>query len=216
MSLESDLDYGVSARLELGLLVTSDVIDPASTLNAAPGDPVLRHPRVGPRDPLGRAFTAGMFDGQVCHVDTINGTARSVFDCETIVPHVEVPVRGGMTRILAMPESGDRLIFASFQAGRVGMLDVSDPEHPVQSGIANLGVGAGPHDIGLTEDDRRLIVTDSFLSEDDFAKIHFEGDHRVNVIRVYRDKLKLDERFQLDLDTACATGPARPHGMESK
>ena len=68
--------------------------------------------RLIPGDPLGRAFTAGMFDGFVYLVDTRAGTAKKVFDCETIVPHIEVPVRGGMTQILAMPESGDRLIFA--------------------------------------------------------------------------------------------------------
>jgi selenium-binding protein 1 len=234
--------HGISARPELNLMVTSDFIDPASTLNSVPGDPILRGAiriwdlterrirrtvripdaigtmdvRLIPGDPRGRAFTAGMFDGFVYLVDTAAGTAKRVFDCETIVPHIEVPVRGGMTQILAMPESGDRLIFASFQAGQVGMLDVSDPEHPVQSGIVNLGVGAGPHDIGLTDDDRRLIVTDYFLNEDDFGKIHFEGDHKVHVIRVHKNRLELDRRFQLDFNTAFPTGPARPHGIESK
>jgi selenium-binding protein 1 len=234
--------HGISARPEMNLMVTSDFIDPASTLNVVPGDPILRGAirvwdlqrrailrtvhipeaigtmdvRLIPGDPLGRAFTAGMFDGFVYLVDTAAGTVKKVFDCETIVPHIEVPVRGGMTQILAMPESGDRLIFASFQAGQVGMLDVSDPEHPVQSGIVNLGVGAGPHDIGLTDDDKRLIVTDYFLNEDDFGKIHFEGDHKVHVIKVHKKKLELDTRFQLDFNTAFPTGPARPHGMESK
>ena len=48
-----------------------------------------------PRDPLGRAFTAGMFDGFVYLVDTTNGTAQAVFDCETIVPHVTFPFAAG-------------------------------------------------------------------------------------------------------------------------
>jgi selenium-binding protein 1 len=157
-----------------------------------------------------------MFDGLVYLIDTQAGTASVVFDCETIVPHIEVPVRGGMTQLLAMPESGDRLIFGSFQAGQVGMLDVSDPEHPVQSGIVNLGENAGPHDIALTDDDKRLVVTDYFLDQDVFGKIHFEGDHHVHVIKVYKNCLKLDKRFDVDFDTAFATGPARPHGIESK
>jgi len=234
--------HGISARPELNLMVTSDFIDPASTLNIVPGDPILRGAirvwdlekrsivrtvripdaigtmdvRLIPGDPLGRAFTAGMFDGFVYLVDTRSGTAKKVFDCETIVPHIEVPVRGGMTQILAMPENGNQLIFASFQAGQVGMLNVSDPEHPVQSGIVNLGIGAGPHDIGLTDDDKRLVVTDYFLNEDDFGKIHFEGDHKVHVIKVHKRMLELDTRFQLDFNTAFPTGAARPHGMESK
>ena len=143
-----------------------------------------------PGDPLGRAFTAGMFDGFVYLVDTMNGTAHAVFDCETIVPHVAVPVRGGMTQLMVMPRSGDRLIFGLFQAGQVGMLDVSDPEHPVQAGIVNLGKDAGPHIFALTNDDKRLVVSDYFLNEDGFGKIHFEGDHHVRVIKVSRPALR--------------------------
>jgi len=215
---------------------------PASSLNVVPGDPLLRgiirvwdfHSRLIartivipsalgtmdvkliPNDPLGRAFTAGMFDGLVYLVDTTNGTAHVVFDCETIVPHVEVPVRGGMTQLLAMPRSGDRLIFGSFQAGQVGMLDISDPEHPVQAGIVNLGIDAGPHMIALTDDDKRLVVSDYFLNEDGFGKVHFEGDHHVRAIKVSRNRLVLDRRFDIDFNTAFATGPARPHGVAMK
>ncbi len=234
--------HGISARPEINLMVTSDFILPVSTLNVFPGDPVLRGAirvwdlgerkivrtiqipgalgtmdvKLIPGDPQGRAFTAGMFDGLVYLVDTNDGTAKVVFDCENIVPHVEVPVRGGMTQLLAMPQTGDRLIFGSFQAGQVGMLDVSDPEHPFQIGIVNLGENAGPHDIALTDDDRRLVVTDYFLNEDDFGKIHFEGDHHVHVIKVFKDHLELDPRFDVDFNTAFPTGPARPHGIDMK
>lgn len=233
--------HGISARFDLNLLVTSDFIDPASTLNVVPGDPVLRGSirvwdlaarkilrtvylptasgsmdvKLIPGDPEGRAYTAGMFDGLVYLIDTGNGTATAVFDCETIVPHIDTPVEGGMTQLLEMPESGDRLIFGSFQAGQIGMLDITDREHPVQAAIVNLGVNAGPHDIVLTEDNERLVVTDYFLDEDDFGKIHFEGDHKVHVINVSHDALELDTRFQLDFDTAFAT-PARPHGIAMK
>jgi len=234
--------HGISARPELNLMVTSDFMMPASSLNVVPGDPLLRgivrvwdlenrsivrtivipsalgtmDVKLIPNDPLGRAFTAGMFDGLVYLVDTANGTSHVVFDCENIVPHVEVPVRGGMTQLLAMPRSGDRLIFASFQAGQVGMLDVTDPEHPVQTGIVNLGVDAGPHMIALTDDDTRLVVSDYFLNEDDFGKVHLEGDHHVRVIRVSAKRLALDRRFDVDFDTAFPTGPARPHGVAMK
>lgn len=234
--------HGISARPDLNLLVTSDFMMPASSLNVVPGDPLLRgiirvwdlqnrsitrtieipgalgtmDVKLIPGDPLGRAFTAGMFDGFVYLVDTMNGTARAVFDCETIVPHIEVPVRGGMTQLMVMPRSGDRLIFGLFQAGQVGMLDVSDPEHPVQAGIVNFGKDAGPHMIALTDDDKRLVVSDYFLNQDDFGKVHFEGDHHVRVIRVFRNRLALDRRFDVDFNTAFATGPARPHGVAMK
>jgi selenium-binding protein 1 len=169
-----------------------------------------------PRDAQGRAFTAGMFDGLVYLVDTAAGTAQVVFDCENIVPHIEVPVRGGMTQLLTLNHKGDRLFFGLFQAGQVGALDVSDPEQPVQAGIVNLGVDAGPHLIALTDDDQRLVVGDYFLNEDTFGKIHFEGDHHVRVIKVSKNSLRLDHRFDVDFNTAFATGPARPHGVAMK
>jgi len=234
--------HGISARPEVNLMVTSDFIMPSSTLDSVPGDPELRGSirvwnfkerritrtiqvpdaigtmdvKLIPGDPQQRAFTAGMFDGFVYLVDPKNGTAKVVFDCEDIVPHVEVPVRGGMVQLLAMPRSGDRLLFASFQAGQVGMLDVSDPEHPRQTGIVSLGENTGPHAIALTDDDKRLVVVDYFLNEDDFGKIHFEGDHQVHVVRVHKDCLELDRRFHLDFNTLFPTGPARPHGIATK
>jgi selenium-binding protein 1 len=234
--------HGISARPEINLMVTSDFILPVSTLDIYSGDPVLRGAirvwdfkrrkilrtveipgapgtmdvKLIPGDTRARAFTAGMFDGLVYLVDTLNGAAHVVFDCENIVPHVETDVPGGMTQLLAMPASGDRLLFASFQAGQVGMLDVSDPEHPIQSGIVNFGIDAGPHNLALTDDDKRLVVVDYFLNEDDFGKIHFEGDHRIHVIKVSHHGLELDSRFDLDFNTAFPTGPARPHGIAMK
>jgi selenium-binding protein 1 len=170
-----------------------------------------------PNDPQKRAFTAGMFDGWVYLIDTKKGLSTPVFDCETIEPHVEVSVRGGMIQLLDVTKTGKpRLLTGAFQAGQVIMLDVSNPEKPKQSAVVNLGVGAGPHTIGLTGDDKRLVVTDYFLDQDDFVKIHFEGDHKVHVIQVGENSLHLDTRFNLDFNTAFPSGPARPHGIAMK
>jgi hypothetical protein len=75
------------------------------------------------------------------------------------------------------------------------MMDITDPEHPVQAGIVNLGANTGPHNVMLTHDDKRLVVTDYFLNEDNFGKIHFEGDHQVHVIKDQRG-IKGDQRGQ--------------------
>ena len=157
-----------------------------------------------------------MFDGFVYLVDPAPAPRTVVFDCETIVPHVEVPVRGGMTQLMAMPRSGDRLIFGLFQAGQVGMLDISDPEQSVQARSSTSARTPGRTSVCLTDDDKRLVVTDYFLNEDDFGKIHFEGDHKVHVIKVSHDTPRVDPRFDVDFNTAFATGPARPHGVASK
>jgi hypothetical protein len=57
-------------------------------------------------------------------------------------------------------------------------------------------------------------VTDYFLNEDDFGKLHFEGDHKVHVLRVHRGRLEIDYRFNLNLNTAMAA--SRPHGIAIK
>lgn len=240
-SLEGFNPHGISADFKHNRLVTSDFINPVTTLNVLPGPPELRGAlrfwdlakrrilrtimlpetlgsmdvKLIPGDPHGRAITVNMFSGLVYTVDPTDGSVVQAFNCEDIVPHIEVPVAGGMVQLLAMPKRGDRLIFGSFQAGQVGMLDISDPAHFTQKSIVNLGIDSGPHSLHLTEDDSRLVVTDYFLNEDGFGKIHFEGDHKINVIKVSHEILTLDTRFNLDFNTAFAF-PARPHGVAMK
>ena len=82
--------------------------------------------------------------------------------------------------------------------------------------VLDLGANSGPHYIALTRDEKRLVISDYFLNEDNAGKIHAEGDHLIHVARVTNRNLELDLRFQLDFNTAFATGPARPHGMAFK
>ena len=67
-----------------------------------------------------------------------------------------------------------------------------------------------------TESEQRLVVSDYFLNEYSFGKVHSEGDHKVHVAKVERNNLELDPRFQLDFNTAFPTCPARPHGVVFK
>jgi len=239
--------HGISARPDLNLMMTSDFILPASTLNTAAGDPVLRGsvriwdykrrkirntvyvnspdggPALGtmdvrmiPNDPRGYGYAAGMFDGHIYLIDPVYGIATAAFDCETVTPHVDTPVTGGMGQILAIPREGNRLIFGLFQAGQVGMLDTTDRANLTQLSVVSYGQDAGPHNLVLTNNDDRLVVADYFLNEDDFGKIHYEGDHKVHVIKVGATTLTDDPRFKLDFNTTFPTGPARPHGLATK
>jgi selenium-binding protein 1 len=229
--------HGIDADFDRNLLVTSDFINPVTTLNSWPGPIELRSSlrfwdlrrrrivrtvflpdqagtmdvKLIPGDPHGRAITANMFTGLVYTVDPTDGSVVQAFDCETIVPHVEVPVRGGMTQLLAVPRHGRRLIFSLFQAGQVGMLDITDPKRFKQVSVVSFGLDSGPHSVHLTHDDRRLVVTDYFLDQDDFGRIHFEGDHKVHVLDVSPHGLKVDPAFHVvDFNTEFPTGPARP------
>ena len=227
--------HGISARPEMNLMVTSDFICPSTTLHAVPGPlglrgsirvwnlkhrTIVRSINVGnnpgtidvhliPQDPMGRAYTAGMTDDKLYLVDTRNGLAEPVFDFSSIA-------KEGWPQLMRMTRNGRRLFVSMNVAGKVAMLDTSDPRHPRLLKAVDLGTNAGPHYIALTRDERRLVVTDYFLNEDSAGKVHAEGDHKVHVLRVSNDDLERDWRFQLDFNSGFASGPARPHGVAFK
>jgi selenium-binding protein 1 len=171
-----------------------------------------------PNDPNGTGYTIGMFDGFLYKLDPKNATAAPAFDFATVMPHIDSPVRGGMGQIMATPKRGDRLIVPLFGTGQVIMLDATDRSNlrQIPEAVVSLGRDAGPHNIELTEDDSRLVVVGYFLNQDDAGIIHFDGDHKVRVLKVGRDSLVEDKRFNLDFNNAFPTGPARPHGIAMK
>ncbi len=227
--------HGISVRPEINLMVTSDFICPSTTLHAVPGTPELRGSlrvwdfahrkivrtillpdpagsidvRLIPHDERQRGYTAGMADGKLYLFDAQRGTAKAVFDFDMISP-------GGWPQLMKMTEDGRRLFVSMNIAGKIAMFDTSDPEEPRLLKALDLGANSGPHYIRLSRNERRLVVTDYFLNEDSFGKVHAEGDHQVHVAKVMPNDLVLDERFNLDFNTAFATGPARPHGVEFK
>ncbi len=224
--------HGISVRPEINLMVTSDFICPSSTLQSVPGDLVLRGScrvwdfrarqmlktiqvpgaggtidvRLIPGDSKKRAYTAGMLDDQLYLIDTQRGTATAVFDFATIA-------KGGWPQLMRTTHDGKRLFISMNMAGKVVMFDTSKPEKPRVLKVLDLGKDSGPHYIALTRDETRLVITDYFLNEDGSGKVHAEGDHKVHVANVTRNDLVLDPKFSLDMNTAVAGGPARPHGV---
>ena len=118
--------------------------------------------------------------------------------------------------MMRMTKDGKRLFISMNVAGKVVMFDTSNPEKPRVLKVLDLGANSGPHYIALTPDERRLVVSDYFLNEDDAGKVHAEGDHLVHVARVLNKDLVLDPRFRLDFNATFPTGPARPHGVAFK
>ncbi len=238
--------HGISARPDLNLMMTSDFILPSSTLMGSMGPVLRGSVRIWdyrerkitktidlfspdgnpaqgtmdvkmlPKDPHGYGYTSGMFDGHIYLIDPARNTGEVAFDLSTVKPHVDSSTPGGMGQILATPQSGDRLIIGTFMAGQVVMLDATDRHKLKQVSVVSFGENSGPHNIVLSSDDNRLVVTDYFLNEDAAGLIHFEGDHKVHVLKVTHDTLTEDKRFKLDFNTAFKTGPARPHGIAMK
>src|SRR5207253_2468276 len=86
---------------------------------------------------------------------------------------------GGFPQLMRMTRDGKRLFVSMNAAGKVVMFDTSNPSAPRVLKVLDLGGASGPHYIALTEDEKRLVITDYFLNEDDFGKVHAEGDRAV-------------------------------------
>jgi len=226
--------HGISVRPEIDRMVTSDFVCPSTTLHAVPGGLDLRGSlrvwlykqrkllrtiqipgalgtidvKLIPGDPHRRAYTAGMADDHLYLVDIDSGATKSVFDFSTIQP-------GGFPQLMRMTKDGTRLFISMNAAGKVVMFDTSNPASPRVLKVLDLGASSGPHYIALTENEKRLVITDYFLNEDDFGKVHAEGDHKIHVARVLPSNLVLDPSFNLDFNTAFSA-PARPHGVAMK
>jgi hypothetical protein len=118
--------------------------------------------------------------------------------------------------LMRMTRDGNRLFVSMNLAGKVIMFDTTRPWRPRVLKALDLGPDSGPHYVALTGDEKRLVISDYFLNEDEFGKVHAEGDHKIHVARVTSSGLSLDPRFEVDFNTAFATGPARPHGVAFK
>jgi len=235
--------HGIDADFSKNLLVTSDFVNPVTTLNLFQGDIQLRSSvrfwdlrnrtitqsvflpdnagtmdvKLIPGDKNGRAVTVNMFTGLMYSIDPTDGSYEQAFDMNDVTPHVDTPVRGGMPGLLAVPRSGRRLITATLMAGQVVMLDISNPKQFKQVSVVSFGANSGPHSVHLTHDDKRLVVTDYFLNQDGIGKVRLDGDRKVHVLDVQEQSLTVDPAFQVvDFNTAFPTGPARPHGIGMK
>jgi 56kDa selenium binding protein (SBP56) len=227
--------HGISVRPEMNLMVTSDFVCPSTTLDAVAGGvdfrgsvrvwdlkhrEILRTieiPNAGgtidvkliPGDRWERGYTAGMLDDHLYLLNTRRGTARAVFDFSTIA-------KGGWPQLMRITRDGKRLFISMNQAGKVAMFDISDADEPRLLRVLDLGPNSGPHYIALTQDEKRLVISDYFLNEDNFGKVHAEGDHKIHVTIITEHDLRLDRRFEADFNTAFESGPARPHGIAIK
>lgn len=228
--------HGISIRPDFNLMITSDFVDPASTLNVVPGAPVFRGSvrvwnlskrtiirtihipgapgtmdcRLIPFDPQGRGYTAGVNNGILYLLDTQHGTAKKVFDFNSIAP-------GASPQVMAVSSDGKNLYVPidDPHGGKIVDLDISDPAHPRLVDAIELGPGSDPHMammmvMGTVQ---QLIVSDYFLNEDGFGKVHADGDHKIHVFNVTATGLQLDPRFEVDFNTVVPGVQLRPHGI---
>ncbi len=99
--------------------------------------------------------------------------------------------------------------------GKVVWIDIEDREHPRILSVVELGENSGPHYVGFSPTEDRVVVADYFLVQDLFPSgvVRVDGDHKIHVLDIVDDQLILDPRFNLDFNRDIPTGPARPHGI---
>lgn len=229
--------HGIDVQPDLNLMVTCDYFEPASTLNAVPGSVVVRSsvrvwdyrsrtivrtielpPGAGtmdcqllPHSPDGEGYVGGSGNGQLYLFDSRTGTARDVFNFDTLT-------RQALTQVMAISPDGTRLFVpydsASGQDCGIAMFDVTDPRHPRLLDNFKLDPDSGPHMAMLANDNTQLIVSDYFINEDNFGKVHLDGDHYVRVLDVSPNHLAMDPRFQIDFNARIPGVQLRPHGFE--
>jgi len=211
------VDGGSTAHLR-GTVRVWDLEKRAITSTITVGDPA--HPagtmevQLIPHDPRQRAITAGMADNNLYLVDPQEGTALAVFNFDAF----DIPDAHAMPQLFRTNKQGTRLFVTlnyGGAAGKVAMLDIATPEQPKLLSVVDLGPGSGPHYLRLTQDEKRLVVSDYFLVEDltPGGVVMTEGDHKIHVIDVRENEIELDPSFDLDFNRDIVTGRARPHGL---
>lgn len=228
--------HGIDVRPGLNLMVTCDYVKPASTLNSVPGPVVLRSSvriwnyrartitktielpegtgsmdcRLLPHNRDGEGYAGGSGNGQLYLFNARTGTARHVFDFNTLTP-------GALTQVMAITPT--RLFVpystSTSQGSGIAMFDVTSPGHPRLLDNFRLPPGAGPHMCMLASNNTQLICSDYFLNEDNFGKAHIDGDHYVRVFDIRGNRLVEDPRFQIDFNTLIRGVQLRPHGLEA-
>jgi selenium-binding protein 1 len=151
--------HGISVRPEVNLMVTSDFVNPITTLVGfdppvvrgsvrvwdlanrtivrtihIPGALGTMDVKLIPGDPQKRAITAGMYDGRVYLVDTQAGTSKPIFDTAEIAGPGVTP----LPQIQAMTHDGTRVIFPLLTTGPDRHDGHLDPEKPFVLDVVNL------------------------------------------------------------------------------
>jgi len=94
------------------------------------------------------------------------------------------------------------------------MIDISKPEKPILIEIFLQGNGTGLHFHRFSRDQKRLVVSGYFLNEDDFGKVHMDGDRKIHVLKIGKNGLSEDLNFNVDFNNIVEGKQYRPHGMD--
>ncbi|CAK9783782.1 unnamed protein product [Cutaneotrichosporon oleaginosum] len=177
------------------------------------------------KDPRARGYMGGSGNGEVYQWDSAAGTTKKVFNMndDVISWFFMKPFYTVTAQYMSMT-SDDRFLFIPYVSAPgswnakpgyySGILsyDVSDPNAVRKVHNERFPAYAGPHLCHIMGN--RLIATDYFLDQDDFGKVHMDGDHVVRVFTISSTGILYPEpRFQVDMDEVIPGVQLRPHGL---
>eukprot|EP01099_Mayorella_cantabrigiensis_P008847 TRINITY_DN882_c0_g1_i1.p1 TRINITY_DN882_c0_g1~~TRINITY_DN882_c0_g1_i1.p1 ORF type:complete len:370 (-),score=61.64 TRINITY_DN882_c0_g1_i1:99-1208(-) len=225
--------HGISLNPELDTLVTSDFLDPASSL--LPSTSVLFRNTVRiwkpwsqrrisstvtipyasgltdvkfiPHNKDGLAYTSATVKGGmvIFAINTSNSQASQVFNVSQYFS-----VNAQRDFLFHYPSAdGTRLVFTMSFSGLVAYFDIKDPVKPVLLDSLAFGIQSGIHAIDLSDDSKYIAVSGYLLNEDDFGLIHEDGDRSVHIVQIVDDSLAKTD-FNVNMNTAVSY-PMRPH-----
>ncbi|HVW30458.1 MAG TPA: selenium-binding protein SBP56-related protein [Polyangiaceae bacterium] len=197
--------WNLSQRTITKTIPVGDPNNPPGTINV----------ELIPNDPALRAYVTGVFDGKLYLVDTQGGTAQPVVDFNQFaLPGAPAP----WPHLFKINKAGTRIVLTlNYRGldGKVIWLNIEDRAHPTIIDAVELGENSGPHYVGFSPNEDRVVVGDYFLVQDLFPSgvVRVDGDHKIHALNIVNDHLVPDPAFNLDFNRDIPTGPARPHGI---
>jgi len=224
--------HGVSLNPQLDILITSDFIDPASSLHPSstiklrdtirifkpwsnrrvtatvkiPEGIGLMDVKFLPNNPDGIAYTTN-FGSQGMVVWAINSTSATATPAFNVSGVYNCSQRDHM---LHQPvPSGNRHLVTNSYSGLVIYFDTTNPMKLELLDSVVYGVQSGIHAIEISDDGKFVMVSGYFLNEDDMGLVHEDGDRAIHIAEIRPSSL-VQTDFNVNLNTAVPY-PMRPH-----
>jgi len=225
--------HGVSLHPQLDLLITSDFLDPASTLMGSPGvlfrdsiriwnpwskrkiTSTVRIPggsglmdvKFIPNNKDALAYTSNITPNGGMILYAIKGITSELIPVFNMSQYFAFSPRDYMLH--APTSDGLQYFITNSYSGLLIMMDTTDPYHPTYTDSVVFGMQSGIHAIELSDDGRFVMVSGYFLNEDNLGMVHEDGDRSVHIAEIEANNIKRTN-FNVNMNTA-GPYPMRPH-----
>lgn len=231
--------HGMGWDTEREILVTSDYVDPSTTLTVVPGPPALR-PTVRIWDTKSKPFKIVNVLNSSSFVPSIPAAVMDVIRLGNTGKYYATDGRGNLLYVdPAKPQSfrpvyqfynasvaaclgmafrsGTRLALTMYPVNTLYLFDTTNPEKPVLLDKVVMEAGTGGHMVKVSKDEKLVAVSTYFLDEGAAGKVRFPGDQTVRFFSLNKDATKITPHAvtpKVDFKTILPKkGGFRPHGL---